>query len=331
MKILVAYPTRPSFVARDIEILKRDHFVNEHCYFPPTSLARGLRALANCELLFLWFASQRALPLVLAARLMRKPIITVVGGYEAANCPEIDYGNARFWTQRQVTGWMLRRSHAVLAVSNASRESIFKNLNVPAGRVQMIYHGFEDLSGSAKPAKAPIVLTVGRIDNSGWVRKGMREFFLAANEMPEFQFVHIGSVEIDVAARIGRQLAPNVTFLGAMPFDQVGEHYKTAKVYVQPSYHESFGCAVAEAMLFSCIPVVRNAYSLPEVVGNTGVTFSGDSVDGIVAAVRMAMSMDSSEGEKARQRVLHQFSYRRRQEALLNLIDSVAQSQPPAK
>ncbi len=144
MKILVAYPTRPSFVARDIEILKRDHFVTEHSYFSPTGLARGLRALANCELLFLWFASQRALPLVLAARMMGKPVITVVGGYEAANCPEIDYGNARRSSQRLITRMILNRSCKIVAVSNSSRDSIVKNLGIDASRVNVIYHGFED-------------------------------------------------------------------------------------------------------------------------------------------------------------------------------------------
>lgn len=326
MKILVAYPTRPSFVARDIEILKREHFVTEHSYFSPASLLSGLSAVADCEMVFLWFASQRALPLVLAAKSMGKPVVTVVGGYEAANCPEIDYGNARFRTQRVLTGWMLLKSQLVLAVSQASRDSILRHLGIPKEHVQLLYHGFEDLSGSSQSDKSAIVLTVGRIDNSGWVRKGMRQFFLAANELPEYKFVHIGSVEIDIAAKLGRQLAPNVTFLDTMPFDKVGDHYRTAKVYVQPSYHESFGCAVAEAMLFNCIPVVRNAYSLPEVVGDTGVIFSGDTIDAIVAAIRMAMSMDASEGEKARQRILHQFSYRRRQEALLKLIDAVGQT-----
>lgn len=323
MKILVAYPTRPSFVARDIEILKREHTVIEHSYYSLVSIARGIRAVADCEMVFLWFASQRALPLVLAARMMGKPVVTVVGGYEAANCPEIAYGNARFGTQRALTRWMLLKSQSVLAVSQASCNSILQHLGIPKEHVQLLYHGFEDLSGRSQSDKSATVLTVGRIDDSGWVRKGMRDLFLAANELPEYKFVHIGSVEIDVAAKLGRQLASNIEFLGVMPFEKVGDHYKVAKVYVQPSYHESFGCAVAEAMLFNCIPVVRNAYSLPEVVGDCGVTFKGDSVEAIVAAIRMAMSLDASEGEKARQRVLREFSYQRRSTALLKIIDSV--------
>ncbi len=149
--------------------------------------------------------------------------------------------------------------------------------------------------------------------------------------MPQFNFVHIGNVSDNIREEVVASGAPNRTLVGEVPFAELGKHYARAKVYLQASRHESFGCAVAEAMLHGCIPVVRNVYALPEVVGNTGVTFSGDTVEAIVAAVRMAMSMDSSEGEKARQRVLHQFSYQRRQTALLDLIDSAAQSQPPAR
>ncbi len=323
MKILVAYPTRPSFVARDIEILQRDHFVTEHCYFPPTSLARGLRALADCELLFLWFASQRAVPLVLAAQLMGKPVITVVGGYEAANCPEIDYGNARSMRQRRITRLILNRSRKILAVSNSSRDSIVQNLGIEPSSITVIYHGFADTAKHTENAGRSTILTVGRLERESWLVKGLREFFLVAQAMPQFNFVHIGNVSDNIKEEVAASSAPNITLAGEVPFAELGNHYSRAKVYLQASRHESFGCSVAEAMLHGCIPVVRNVYALPEVVGNTGVTFSGDTVEAIVAAVRMAMSMDSSEGEKARQRVLHQFSYRRRQEALLNLVDSV--------
>jgi len=43
-----------------------------------------------------------------------------------------------------------------------------------------------------------------------------------------------------------------------------------SKIYLQLSRHEAFGVSVVEAMKYGCIPIVSNAFALPEVVGNNG-------------------------------------------------------------
>ena len=108
--------------------------------------------------------------------------------------------------------------------------------------------------------------------------------------------------------------------VGAVPFADITKYYDPAHVYLQASRHESFGCAVAEAMLFRCIPVVRKVAALPEVVGDTGVTIADDTTPAVVAAINRALSMDNLEGEKARQRILTKFPYENRQSALLEIV-----------
>lgn len=326
MKILVTFPTRPSFVARDIKILASQHDVSEHQYFTlsPANLLRGLRAVAAADFVYLWFASLRALPLVLFARFLGKNVITVVGGYEAANCPELHYGSARSRRQGLLVGAILRRSRFVLAVSQTSRKSIIQNYKIGEGKVNLLYHGFEDLAANATCAKRPIVLTVGRLEPASWIVKGMRDFFLAAAKMPDIEFVHVGKVDVDVAALLGNPIPANVRFIGFVPFSEIGKYYEPAQVYLQASRHESFGCAVAEAMLFRCIPVVRHVAALPEVVGDTGVTFAEDAdISILVEAIRRGLQMNIAAGENARQRILTKFSYEIRQSALLELVGKI--------
>lgn len=313
-------------MARDIAILSSRHIITEHQYFSlsPGNLWRGFRAVANADLVLIWFASQRAVPMVLAALLTGKPVITIVGGYEAANCPDIDYGSARFARLRAATRWILKRSRRIIAVSHSSHDSIVRNLGIAPEKITIIYHGFEDSASQTLRSERNTVLTVGRLDRSSWLVKGLRDFFLVAQKMPNFNFVHVGNVAEEIKSELAALLAPNVHLAGEIPFAELGKFYSAAKVYLQPSRHESFGCAVAEAMLYGCIPVVRRVYALPEVVGNTGVIFEGESLESIVAAVRMAMSMDSAEGGKARGRILEQFSYQRRESTLLDLVDSVS-------
>ena len=61
---------------------------------------------------------------------------------------------------------------------------------------------------------------------------------------------------------------------------------RRASVYVQASWHEGFGMAVAEAMLAGCVPVVRDAGAMPEVVGDAGVLIAGSEPEQIAEGVR---------------------------------------------
>ena len=65
------------------------------------------------------------------------------------------------------------------------------------------------------------------------------------------------------------------------------ELLESAKIYIQFSKHESFGCSVAEAMQFGCIPIVSDSYSLPEVVGNCGLIIKDfENFENISTSVR---------------------------------------------
>jgi glycosyltransferase involved in cell wall biosynthesis len=55
-----------------------------------------------------------------------------------------------------------------------------------------------------------------------------------------------------------------------VPYATLISALKTAKVYCQLSYTESFCVAVLEAMACGCIPVVTDRDALPEVVGDVG-------------------------------------------------------------
>lgn len=323
MRILVAYPNRSSFVARDIRILSERYKVDELSFYSnsPAYIFNGMGKIAQADLLFMWFISPRAVPLVITAKALNKPIIGIVGGYEAANCPEIDYGSARSGSLRAVTRWLLNRIDTIVAVSKASRQSIVNNLGIPEDRISLVYHGFEDIAPNTPTPKQPVVLTVGDISTDNWRRKGQLDFMLAAAKMPDIPFVHIGATLSDPVELLGSPLPANVTLAGRKRFEDLASDYSKAKVYLQLSPHESFGCSVAEAMLFRCIPVVRDAYALPEVVGGTGVIVRDASPDASEAAIRKALSMADTEGERARQQVLTAFSYEHRARALWSLVE----------
>jgi glycosyltransferase involved in cell wall biosynthesis len=326
VNILFVSAGLPSFVARDLKILRERHNVVVRFihHANPFRFLGDVHRLWKSDLLFLWFASIFALPLVIVARLLGKRVVTVVGGYEAANEPKIGYGSARSLFRRTFVRWILALSDQVLAVSRSSELQIQRNLGVAHNKIRMLHHGFEDVSFDANDPKTPKVVNVGQLSDETWKIKGIYDLILVAEKMPDIQFVHIGSLRINVAAKLGRPLPPNLTLVGQVPFEQLGRYLSTAKVYVQLSRHESFGCSVAEAMLFRCIPVVSNAAALPEVVGDCGIIIKSRETPDVVAAVRRALAMPDTEGDRARQRVSAHFSYERRRDALLQVINTLA-------
>ena len=325
MNILLLSPDLSSFVARDLKILRERHNVVVR-FIHHVNLFRFLgdvHTLWKSDLLFVWFASGFALPLVIVARVLGKRIVTVIGGYEAANEPEIGYGSARSPLLRTLVRWILTLSDKILAVSHSSELLIQRNLAVASNKIRMVHHGFEHISFDSDYPKTPKAINVGQVSDETWKTKGIYDFVLAAEQMRDIQFIHIGSLRINVTAKFGRPLPPNLTFIGQVPFEQLGQYLSTTKVYVQLSRHESFGCSVAEAMLFRCIPVVSNAAALPEVVGDCGIIIESRETSQVVDAVRRALAMPDTEGERARQRILTHFPYERRRDGLLQIIDEL--------
>lgn len=71
----------------------------------------------------------------------------------------------------------------------------------------------------------------------------------------------------------GRKSADGVLWLGAQNTSEVSEWYKRAMIFVMPSYFESFGISVVEAMAFGLPVVCTRAGAIPETVedGVTGI------------------------------------------------------------
>jgi glycosyltransferase involved in cell wall biosynthesis len=125
-----------------------------------------------------------------------------------------------------------------------------------------------------------------------------------------------------IKEKIEDKMPPNVTLAGWVSDEELEDYFRRAKVYVQASMHEGFGCSVAEAMLHECIPVVSNCYALPEVVGNAGYLVITGSLEDLREKIEMALMDREGTGKKARARIEKLFSIEQRRNALHRLIDS---------
>lgn len=128
------------------------------------------------------------------------------------------------------------------------------------------------------------LLFVGRLADV----KGVGELFEAAARI-DAPFVVAGGLPDNAKAeRRWRARAPaNVTFVGWLDADALARRYLRAGVLLAPSWHETFGLAVAEAMSFG-VPVIASAAgALPERVihEESGLLVPPRDVDALVRAI----------------------------------------------
>lgn len=320
-RILFVFSRPSSFIAIDQAVLEQRWRVTPWRQQGPLfNLPRLVREVARSDLVFGWFASWHTFVPVVLARLMRKPSVVVIGGFDTARMPEIGYGLQQRGIMRRVSRWVMRHATRLVTNSYYSREEAAANAGVDPGRVTVVYHGVPDPFGELPAgSRERVALTVGIVDRPNVERKGLRLFVEAAAHLPDVTFVLAGRWDDASADELRAQATPNVTLTGWVEQEVLNRHMREAAVYVQASAHEGFGMSVAEAMLAGCIPVTTRAGALPEVVDETGVQVDADPRQ-LAAGVEQALAMGDAARARARQRVLEHFGLEVRERGLQQVV-----------
>ena len=323
-RILFVFSRESSFVAIDRSLLaERWEVVPWRQGGPVVNLVRLAREVARSDLVFGWFASWHTFLPVLLARLLRKPAVMVIGGYDTACMPEIGYGLQQRGAMRVVSRWVMRHATHRITNSRYSRAEAEGTAGIDPATVTVVYHGVPDPFGALPEGERErLALTIGIVDRRNVERKGLRAFVQAAAHLPDVAFILAGRWDDDAAGALRDLAPPNVTLTGWVEQEILNEQMRRASVYVQASAHEGFGLSVAEAMLAGCIPVVTRAGALPEVVGDAGVVV-GPEPEAIADGVRRALELGPEARAAARDRIATRFPLQIRRDGLLGLVDEL--------
>jgi glycosyltransferase involved in cell wall biosynthesis len=323
-RVLYVHSRDTTFTRIDRAALAERFEVIDH--YQPGQRPRPLELigkLRRADVVFGWHASSHTLLALTLARLMRKPSVLVIGGVDTARMPEIGYGMQRPGVRRWIARWTIASATRLITNSRYSLAEIQANLGLGTDRVALVYHGIPDRFAHRGPIEPErLALTVGVVYRLNLKRKGQRPFVEAAAQLPDIEFVLAGKWLDGAIEELRAVAGPNVTFTGYLDDETLDSYFRRAAVYVQPSMHEGFGLAVAEAMLARCVPVVTDAGALTEVVGDTGVIIAEPAPGQLAEAVRRALELGPHAGERARRRVLEKFSYEMRRDGICREVDA---------
>lgn len=191
----------------------------------------------------------------------------------------------------------VRRASHILAVSEYTKSTLVKHLNIAPDRIHVTYEGVDqeryqprpqpaarkllaDRIGLMLPVDQPVLLYVG----SELPRKNLVVLWAALKEIraayPQAVVLKVGQAggQPDRRATTLREIAARgvadaVRFLDAVDDTTLPLLYNAADIFVQPSLYEGFSLPTAEAMASGCPVIAANATCLPEVIGGAGVLF----------------------------------------------------------
>jgi glycosyltransferase involved in cell wall biosynthesis len=208
-----------------------------------------------------------------------------------------------------------------VATKAASKQGVLHFVPGLKTPIDVVHHGFDSENWPLSDANDPdVLITVGFDLHTDRIRnlKGIDMILAVAPAFPDRRFVLVG---FDQDA--GPTIPPNVEVYGRVRRDELIRHYQRAGYYMQLSLSEGFGCALAEAMLCGCIPVVSRAGAPPFIIGRHGAIAETRTVDHVVSVLTdLFRRYDPENHREARAHIEAEFPLERRVAGLSRLLGS---------
>lgn len=329
-RLLLLRNVNASWAIRDLELLQphfqvADQFVEPRFYFH----WKWIWQVYKTDIVYCWFASFQFLPAVLLAKILRKKVIIVSGGYDAAFAPAVNYGAfCAGKLSQSLRRFLFSMADRVLCVSQSNLRETIENAKVKKARCRLVYHGFEPLPDGfalrSWPERKNRVVMISQCDDSTYRKKGIDHFVRLASLLPSYEFVLMGKVTPPLEERLKNEAPPNFRHTGFLKFrgDEFFKILNDSKFIAQLSYHESFGCAVIDAAILGCYPLTTKQFSLPEINEGLGTSVEYSDLQGLKDVILQVTSshMDTSEISR---RALTRFPLDQRQNGLLSALGEI--------
>jgi glycosyltransferase involved in cell wall biosynthesis len=236
-----------------------------------------------------------------------------------------------------------RVADAIIVNSESLRSEFNRYLEVDARKLKLVYEAVDhDLfrPGDADEGRArvasygvtkPFVLFVSSL----WKYKNcdglLRAWALDRARLGDRQLVIVGGGDDvqhiawlkSLAAELG--IAADVVFAGHIPLEETVHFYRAADVFVYPSFNETFGLPILEAMACGCPVVTSDTSSMPETAGGAAVLCDPEDPASIARAIAEAIGPGRDHLRDLGLRRAGQFTWRASATSTLDVYREVAE------
>jgi glycosyltransferase involved in cell wall biosynthesis len=347
-KIYFIYINSSTFVRTDIKILEQRFNLIKTYDFNQSgkseiinlfrSAWQAIITIPKVDIVYSFFVGYHTLFPFLLAKLLGKKVVCALGGTECHFFPEIDYGNYRkklyaFFTRRslELADLILPVDETLIKHHVTYIDAVYPNQGIVAfnktlkAKIEAVNCGFEfNLPESAvlESTRLENSFITASLDLSGFdfYRKGIDLILDIAPSLPEASFSIIGD-KYDYK----KALPSNVKIIGRVSHQELYNAFLNHQFYLQLSIAEGFPNALAESMLYGCIPIGSDAFGIPNIIANNGYILHKKNKVDAVELLRKAMSSNCKKGFSisAHNSIKQRFTFQKRADHIAALIQEL--------
>ena len=249
------------------------------------------------------------------------------------------YQNMGWFYRRLVVPRILKKCKRIITVSNFEKNNIMSKLDLPQGKIAMIYNGYNEWF---KPLDDTEQIYKKYIDSSGYFfflgntdpKKNTERTLVAYSKYLEKSDVKRRLLMADLdksylSSIIERNhienILPQIVMPGYIVNKDLPYIYNNAFAFLYTSLRESFGIPLLEAMACGTPVITSNTSSMPEIGGPEAILINPEDPDEIAEKM---LRLEKDEALYQRQKKIGPirakcFSWQQTAEHLLDLYESI--------
>ena len=249
------------------------------------------------------------------------------------------YQNMGWFYRRLVVPRILKKCKRIITVSNFEKNNIMSKLDLPQGKIAMIYNGYNEWF---KPLDDTEQIYKKYIDTSGYFfflgntdpKKNTERTLIAYSKYLEKSEVKRRLLMADLdksflSSIIERNhienILPQIVMPGYIVNKDLPYIYNNAFAFLYTSLRESFGIPLLEAMACGTPVITSNTSSMPEIGGSEAILINPEDPDEIAEKM---LQLEKDEALYQRQKKIGPirakcFSWQQTAEHLLDLYESI--------
>ena len=328
-RILFVYPIFSTFVKADYEILSENFDVVKYQYHHKKSVLNHLleqikfffflvKNISAVDAVFIWFADYHSFLPILFAKIFNKKSFLVLGGYDVTFLPKFNYGSFNNPLRAFCARYSLNNATLNLAVAeNIKRDA---EERASKAKTKVLYTGYDarKFTYDEQTERSGVLSVLGAYTKQRLYIKGADLLAATAKKLKDVTFTLVAIDEKLFAEEFG--VIPNVNFIGNLPQEDLAKLYAQTSVYAQFSLREGLPNSVCEAMLCGAIPVGTNVGGIPTAIGECGYLIDERDANAAAEAITAALNAPNEMRICARERIIENFPFERREKELTKLI-----------
>ena len=183
----------------------------------------------------------------------------------------------------------------IITISKFSQKRIIREYSWTENKISVIHHGISSFFIPSKKLKSDYVLYVGAMNEIKNFQTVIKIFLL-----PEFKMVPLKMILPGISTFTQNNTiiellkkakkAKNINIIDNITQEALKNYYQAAKIFLFPSFHESFGFPPLEAMASGTPVIVSNTTALSEVCGDAALYVNPYSVEDIIEKLQLLLS-----------------------------------------